>query len=49
VAEYTFDGDLVVDPVLLNEVPIIEQVMRAAGFVPSIRGNAVEPGVWVTS
>jgi len=48
VAAYTFDGDLVVDPALLNDVPLIEQVMRAVGFVPSIRGNAVEPGVWVT-
>jgi hypothetical protein len=48
VAAYTFDGDLVVDPALLNDVPLIEQVTRAVGFVPSIRGNAVEPGVWVT-
>jgi hypothetical protein len=49
VAAYTFDGDLVVDPRLLRDAPLIEQMMRAAGFVPSIRGNAVEPGVWVTS
>jgi hypothetical protein len=49
VAAYTFDGDLVVDPALLDDAPHIEQVMRAAGFVLSTRGAAVEPGVWVTS
>lgn len=49
VAAYTFDGDLVVDPAAIDDLPLIEQVMQDAGFALSIRNNAVEPGMWVTS
>lgn len=43
VAEFTTDGDLTIDPALLQEVPEIESAMYAAHFR---RGRRV--GAWVT-
>ncbi len=48
VAAYTFDGDLVLDPTLLDDDPLLEQVMTAAGFRLNERRTETEPGTWVT-
>ena len=45
VAAFTTDGDLILDPELLAEVPPLEQALRAAGFLPKA-GDAV--GTWIT-
>ena len=45
VAPFTSDGDLVLDPALLSEIPPIETVLRNAGFFPR---KADSVGVWVT-
>ncbi|MBW2700430.1 MAG: hypothetical protein JRF33_06385 [Deltaproteobacteria bacterium] len=44
VAPYTSDGDLVIDPALLSEIPPIETALRDAGFFPR---KADSVGVWV--
>ena len=48
VAPYTTDGDLVLDPRLLEDAPELEAAMTAAGFYlqPQIGGH-VEPGIWL--
>ena len=49
VAPYTTDGDLVLDPRLLEDAPELEAAMTAAGFYlqPQL-GDHVEPGIWLT-
>lgn len=48
VAPYTTDGDLVLDPRLLGDVPELEAGMIAAGFSLQPRpGGHVEPGIWL--
>jgi hypothetical protein len=49
VAPYTTDGDLVLDPRLLEDAPELEAGMTAAGFYlqPHIGGH-IEPGIWLT-
>jgi hypothetical protein len=49
VAAYTFDGDLVLDPTLLGDNPLLEQVMSDAGFTILERRERSEPGTWVTT
>ena len=46
LAEFTTDGDLVVDPELLGTSPRIEAAMVAAGFVPDPRASAI--GTWLS-
>ena len=45
VAPFTTDGDLVLEPGVLEERPPLEEVLRGAGFQPS-SGDSV--GIWVT-
>lgn len=45
VAPFTTDGDLVLDPGLLSEIPPLETALRGAGFFPR---KADSVGVWVT-
>ena len=48
VAPYTTDGDLVLDPQLLGDVPELEAGMTAAGFhLQPQPGGHVEPGIWL--
>ena len=44
VAEYTTDGDLVVDPALLQDDPRLHVAMEAGGFRLD-----VQPGIWLRS
>ena len=46
IAEYTNDGDLVLDPELLSSDPLIEHAMVAARFSPDPRGSAI--GTWIS-
>jgi hypothetical protein len=43
VAPYTTDGDLAIDPTLLEDEPRLEAAMRAAGFDLDLS----EPGIWL--
>lgn len=45
VAPFTTDGDLVIDPARLSEIPPLEQVLMAAGFRPKTDDSV---GIWVT-
>jgi hypothetical protein len=45
IAPFTTDGDLVVDPTVLAEIPPIEQALAAAGFWPKATDSV---GVWLT-
>lgn len=45
VAPYTADGDLALDPDLLEEIPPLEEALLGADFVPGERDGV---GVWVT-
>lgn len=45
VAPFTTDGDLLIDPRTLRPRPLLEDVMRRAGFVPDPR----QPGIWIGS
>jgi hypothetical protein len=48
VAPFTTDGDLALDPTLLGDEPLLEAVMRRAGFDLLPRpGGHVEPGIWI--
>jgi len=50
IAPYTTDGDLALDPALLEDEPEIESAMGDAGFrLFEPRPNAVEPGVWMAT
>ena len=44
VAPYTTDGDLVIDPRELGDVPTLVQALRSAGFELAIR-----PGTWTSA
>ncbi len=50
VAPYTTDGDLVLDPSQLEDVPELETAMSGAGFELLLqeRGH-VEPGIWIAT
>jgi len=43
VAPYTTDGDVAIDPALLVEEPLLESVLRRAGFEPTD-----QPGSWLS-
>lgn len=45
VAPFTTDGDLVIDPAVLAEIPPLEQALMDAGFHPETRSSV---GVWIT-
>jgi len=49
VAPYTTDGDLAIDPTLLDDAPELEAAMRTAGFELSLVDGHVEPGIWITT
>lgn len=46
VTPYTTDGDLVIDPAVLAEIPALERVMMEAGFHPKTEDSV---GVWLTT
>lgn len=48
IAPYTTDGDLVLNPSLLGDIPELEAGMTAAGFRLQQIGGHVEPGIWLT-
>ncbi len=45
VAPYTTDGDLVIDPSILTEIPPLDRSLVAAGFLPRTTSSV---GSWVT-
>ncbi len=47
IAPYTTDGDVVLDPSLLGDDPLLEHAMRLHGFHLLQRGGGVEPGTWI--
>lgn len=48
VAPYTTDGDVVLDPMRLDEEPELEVVMRLAGFdLDRTDDGSEEPGIWI--
>ena len=50
VAPFTTDGDLALDPSLLNDDPKLERAMTAAGFELLLQeGGHVEPGTWIST
>lgn len=49
VAAYTYDGDLVLEPTVLDDDPLIEDVMAAAGFALVEHRDGTEPGTWATA
>ena len=46
VTPYTTDGDLVIDPAVLNEIPPLERALMDAGFHPKAKDSV---GVWLTT
>lgn len=46
VTPYTTDGDLVVDPARLGEIPPLERALTNAGFYPKTKDSV---GVWLTT
>lgn len=46
VTPYTTDGDLVVDPAVLTEIPPLERALLDAGFSPKTKDSV---GVWLTT
>jgi hypothetical protein len=46
MAPYTTDGDLVIDPAILAEIPPLEGALREAGFFPKAQDSV---GVWLTT
>lgn len=46
IAEHTTDGDLAVDPTLLDDAPALGDLMEAGGFKLAELGGAEEPGIW---
>lgn len=46
IAEYTTDGDLAIDPALLEDAPPLGDLMEAAGFRLVELQGAEEPGIW---
>lgn len=49
IAAYTTDGDLAVDPALLEDAPPLDHLMEAAGFRLAELQGAAEPGIWQKS
>lgn len=52
IAPYTTDGDLALDPTLLDDDPQLTAVMRNAGFtllLPDPKADHVEPGIWTST
>jgi len=48
VAPYTTDGDLVINPSLLGDEPLLEEAMRRANFSLIVRDEGhTEPGIWL--
>ena len=47
VAEATKDSDITIDPRNLDDVPLVEDAMREAGFSPDPNKN--QPGAWVNA
>lgn len=45
IAPHTTDGDLVLDPAVLGEMPPLERALRDAGFLPK---KADSVGIWIT-
>jgi hypothetical protein len=45
VAPFTIDGDLAIDPAVLNEIPPLEKALMDAGFYPKTKNSV---GVWIT-
>jgi hypothetical protein len=45
VAPFTTDGDLVIDPTVLAEIPPLEKALMDAGFLPKAKDSV---GVWIT-
>lgn len=45
IAPFTTDGDLVIDPAVLAEIPPLEQALMRAGFLPKSQDSV---GVWIT-
>ncbi len=45
VSPYTTDGDLLLDPRVLQSQPRLEEAMRRAGFIP----DQGQPGIWVAA
>jgi hypothetical protein len=46
VTPYTTDGDLVIDPAVLAEIPPLERALVDAGFYPKTKDSV---GVWLTT
>lgn len=46
IAEHTTDGDLAIDPELLEDTPPIGELMEAAGFQLATFQESEEPGIW---
>jgi hypothetical protein len=46
VTPYTTDGDLVIDPAVLAEIPPLERALMDAGFYPKTKDSV---GVWLTT
>ena len=46
VADFTTDGDLAVDPELLEDAPPLGDLMEEAGFSLAELQGALEPGIW---
>lgn len=44
VAPYTTDGDLAIDPEILDEIPPIEEALQSAGFSPDSEQSV---GIWI--
>ena len=47
VAEATKDGDIAIDPRVLGDEPLIEELMGHAGFYPDPNKN--QPGAWLSN
>jgi hypothetical protein len=45
VAPFTTDGDLAIDPTLLEEIPPLEQALLGANFFPESKDSV---GIWIT-
>src|SRR5579859_3618811 len=45
IAERTFDGDVAVDPRVLEREPLLEKIMEDAGF--KLDPTAPQPGSWI--
>jgi ribosomal protein L11 len=46
IAEYTTDGDLAIDPELLEDAPPLGELMETAGFRLATFQGFEEPGIW---